>query len=213
MQLLDIKDLRTKKQSAYTAPTSHRQHQQQQQFQLLMKQALFKLPVEPILAAHPQMAEWLNEVRSLLPSLFRIPADKLHLDATFSHAIAVNGITQCIQVHSNAVYKKQKIILIDWAIRKPEPAWGDKVKLWVASEYLSVEPSSLSLIVLAVHAQRPANKLIINWTLEDHKKTRRQVIKALKASTDDNQTDYPAVATSNNVMLMPLIAEICEVPI
>jgi len=212
MLLLDIKDLKEKPLSAYVSPNLHRQHQQQYQFQLLMQQVLLKLPVEPILAAYPQLATWLSEVRSLLPSLFRVPANKLHLDIAYSHAL---NTTSYIQVSTNAVYKKQRIVLIDWAIRKAKPTWGDKVKLWVVSESLSIEPASLGLIILAVHRDRPANKLIIPWNLQEHNQTGRQVLKALKTSRQNSNqgVSSDAIGNANDNLLLPSIAEIDEVPI
>ena len=171
-----------------------------------------QLPIEPILAAYPQMEEWLREMQELLPSLFKLPLNKLHLNTTYSHAIAVNGTTQCIQVSSNAVYKKQKTLLIDWAIRQGRPRWSDNIKLWVATECLAVRPENIMLIILAVHPSEPATKLTINWDSEKHKKARKQVIKLLRKG--DSQDDViDTLVPITNTALIPSIAEIEEIAI
>ncbi len=42
----------------------------QQHLQLLVKQILMGLPVEPILNNYPQLQQWVNELKELSPTLF-----------------------------------------------------------------------------------------------------------------------------------------------
>ena len=172
-----------------------------------------QLPIELILAAYPQMEAWLSEMQELFPSLFRLSPSKLHLNTHYSHAIAVNGTTQCIQISSNAaVYKKQKTLLIDWAIRQGKPRWSDNIKLWVASECLAVRPENIMLIILAVHPSEPTTKLTINWDSEKHKKASRQVIKLLRKG-EEQADGIDTIVPITNTRLIPSIAEIKEIAI
>ncbi|MEG4810672.1 hypothetical protein QUA82_23460 [Microcoleus sp. F8-D3] len=51
----------------------------QERLQLLVKQNLMGLPVEPILNSHPQFQQWVFQLKELAPSLF-LPQRKLFVD-------------------------------------------------------------------------------------------------------------------------------------
>ncbi|AFZ11395.1 hypothetical protein Cri9333_0424 [Crinalium epipsammum PCC 9333] len=168
--LITLNDLNSKSETEYTTKDNN-QYEQQFQFQLAVKQLLLKLPVEPILESYPQVKNWVEKIQQLLPSLFTISAEKLHLDTAFSQSINVGETNACLQISTNAIFKRKSTILIEWAIRKPTVNWADKTKLWVACEYLSIPPESLKLVVLAVNSELPAKSLIIRWNEGEHKTT------------------------------------------
>jgi hypothetical protein len=185
--LITLSDLNSKKETEYTIKDNS-QYEQQFQFQLAVKQLLLKLPVEPILESYPQVRDWVEEIRQLLPSLFTISTEKLHLDTTFSQSINVQETNVCLQINTNVIFKRKSTILIEWAIRKPTLNWADRTKLWVAAEYLSIPPESLKLIVLAVNSELPAEKLTIKWDEHQHKKTGNWLKQLLSAELGDTVT-------------------------
>ena len=112
----------------------------QQHLQLLVKQILMGLPVEPILNNYPQLQQWVNELKELSPTLF-LPQRKLFVDITLQAKLHLRkqGETvkhpspsfKVIQVPANVGFVKERPKLFEWAIRHPVMTWEDRVKLWV----------------------------------------------------------------------------------
>lgn len=145
----------------------------QNNFQLVMKQIFLGLPVQPLLAAHPQINAWVNQVRSLAPKIFKLKQDQLLIDTQFSAALPLDNDTKVIQICTNVVFEKNKSVrLIEWAIRRPNLIWYDRVKLWVASDYLMIPPQNLRLTILALHPTISAKKRSYCWSQKQHEKTR-----------------------------------------
>ena len=153
----------------------------QQHLQLLVKQILMGLPVEPILNNYPQLQQWVNELKELSPTLF-LPQRKLFVDITLQAKLHLRkqGETvkhpspsfKVIQVPANVGFVKERPKLFEWAIRHPVMTWEDRVKLWVAAQFFKIEPEKLQLIVLALHPTQPAQKVKFVWDTKQHRQTR-----------------------------------------
>ncbi|MEG4911602.1 hypothetical protein [Microcoleus sp. B7-D4] len=153
----------------------------QQHLQLLVKQILMGLPVEPILNNYPQLQQWVNELKELSPTLF-LPQRKLFVDITLQAKLHLRkqGETvkhpspsfKVIQVPANVGFVKERPKLFEWAIRHPVMTWEDRVKLWVAAQFFKIEPEKLQLIVLALHPNQPAQKVKFVWDTKQHRQTR-----------------------------------------
>lgn len=166
-------------------------HYLQQHLQLLVKQILMGLPVEPILNNYPQLQQWVNELKELSPTLF-LPQRKLFIDIPIqaklhlrkqretvknsspspSPSPSSSPSFKVIQVPANVGFVKGRPKLFEWAIRHPVMTWEDRVKLWVATQFFKIEPEKLQLIVLALHPTQPAQKVKFVWDTKQHRQTR-----------------------------------------
>lgn len=164
----------------------------QQHLQLLVKQILMGLPVEPILNSNPQLQQWVNELKELAPTLF-LPQRKLFIDIPIQAKLHLRkqGETvkhsspsfKVIQVPANVGFVKGRPKLFEWAIRHPVMTWEDRVKLWVATQFFKIEPEKLQLIVLALHPNQPAQKVKFVWDTKQHRQTRNWLQTKIQSQT------------------------------
>ncbi|MEG3934901.1 hypothetical protein QT990_27240 [Microcoleus sp. T3_B1] len=167
----------------------------QERLQLLVKQILMGLPVEPILNSHPQFQQWVFQLKELSPSLF-LPQRKLFVDIPLQTKLdrRKRGVTEensspsppfkVIQVRTNVGLVKGTPKLFEWAIRHPVLTWQDRVKLWVAAEFFEIEPHKLQLIVLALHPTQPAKKVLFAWDSKQHRKTQNWLLTTIERETE-----------------------------
>ena len=167
----------------------------QERLQLLVKQNLMGLPVEPILNSYPQFKQWVFQLKELSPSLF-LPQRKLFVDIPIQAKIdrTKRGVTEensalsppfkALQVRANVGLVKGTPKLIEWAIRHPVLTWQDRVKLWVAAEFFELEPHKLQLIVLALHPTRAAQKVSFSWDRKQHRQIRNWLLTAIELETE-----------------------------
>ncbi|HAZ48765.1 MAG TPA: hypothetical protein DDW76_09590 [Cyanobacteria bacterium UBA11369] len=150
---------------------------EQQHFQLAMKQTCMKLPTEPLLDAHPQIDRWIMEVGLLFPKVFEWEPPQFLVDTQFIAKLCTKKKDTCVQINTNAVFHRNGYVnLIEWAIRHPVLNWSDKVKLWVATEYLSLPPENLKLTILALHPTHPGKRYEISWDSQQHEETRNWLV-------------------------------------
>jgi hypothetical protein len=187
MYLLTLSDLN---QTIHTSPLQEPPlvpSYLQERLQLLVKQILMGLPVEPILNSHPQFQQWVFQLKELSPSLF-LPQRKLFVDIPIQTKLdpTKRGVTEensspsppfkVIQVRTNVGLVKGTPRLFEWAIRHPVLTWQDRVKLWVAAEFFEIEPHKLQLIVLALHPTQPAEKVLFAWDSKQHRPTQNWLL-------------------------------------
>lgn len=178
MKILTIADLNSLRHKEQLAPSTDvvAQH-----FHMVMKQTLMGLPTESLLKAHPQINNWVLEVKRLLPKLFILDPTKLLLDAQFQAPLCLKTGTVYIQITTNAILRTKKpVILLDWAIRHKKLNWYDRVKLWTVSEYLPSECGNPKLIIIALHQNRPATLNQINWNQKQHEKIKNWLLSLLE---------------------------------
>ncbi|MDF5732601.1 MAG: hypothetical protein PUP92_32555 [Rhizonema sp. PD38] len=194
-----------------TSSTNH----EQKNLQLVIKQIFLELPVKPLLDAHPQINQWVDQVRSLIPEIFTLKKDKLLIDAHFSAALQLNDNKAVIDISTNAAFGKKSVRLIEWAVRQPRLNWYDKVKLWVTSEYLMIPPEQLQLTILALHPKQAAKKYEIYWNQKQHEKTKKWLVSVLTEQPIHQERKLSTVfgaPTISSQVLVPL-EEIEEVEI
>ncbi|NJK67520.1 MAG: hypothetical protein HC941_14215 [Microcoleus sp. SU_5_3] len=172
----------------------------QERLQLLVKQNLMGLPVEPILNSYPQLKQWVFQLKELSPSLF-LPQRKLFVDIPIQAKIdrITRGVTEetsalsppfkAIQVCANVGLVKGKPKLFEWAIRHPVLTWQDRVKLWVAAEFFELEPHKLQLVVLALHPTQRARKVQFTWNSKQHRQTQNWLVTAIERETEQPSID------------------------
>jgi len=170
----------------------------QEHLQLLIKQMLMGLPVQPILDSHPQYQQWVFQLKELSPTLF-LPQRKLFVDIPLQAKLDLTKrrVTEensspspspspsfkVIQVRANIGLVKETTKLFEWAIRHPVLTWQDRVKLWVAAEFFEIEPHKLQLIVLALHPTRPAQKVQFAWDRKQHRQVKNWLLTAIEQET------------------------------
>jgi len=170
----------------------------QEHLQLLIKQMLMGLPVQPILDSHPQYQQWVFQIKELSPTLF-LPQRKLFVDIPLQAKLDLTKrrVTEensspspspspsfkVIQVRANIGLVKETTKLFEWAIRHPVLTWQDRVKLWVAAEFFEIEPHKLQLIVLALHPTRPAQKVQFAWDRKQHRQVKNWLLTAIEQET------------------------------
>jgi hypothetical protein len=187
MYLLTLSDLN---QTIHTSPLQEPPlvpSYLQERWQLLVKQILMGLPVEPILKSHPQFQQWVFQLKELSPSQF-LPQRKLLVDISLQTKLdrTKRGMTEensspfppfkVIQCRTNVGLVKGTPKLFEWAIRHPVLTWQDRVKLWVAAEFFEIEPHKLQLIVLALHPTQPAEKVLFAWDSKQHRPTQNWLL-------------------------------------
>lgn len=219
MKLLTLSDFQpTRSHKSTSLVHSHIQ----QQFQLLVKQMLIGLPVEPILDNYPQFQQWIISLKELAPGLF-VPHKKLFVDLTITARLAGNldanntsspSSFPLIEVRTNLGIIKGRKHLFEWGIRHSSLSYSDRIKLWVATEHFQVNPDEMQLIVLALHPTKTAQKVVFNWDNKQHKRTRNWLINKITEQT--NQSFQPSIAVVNSDTASTLaksLDEIDEVPL
>lgn len=147
-------------------------------FQLLMKQLFLGLPVQPFLETHPKIAQWVSEVKDLLPQLFE-RKKKFWIDVPILAPLGIENTSFSLQAHVNYGLKQGIPRLYEWAVRPAQLTWQDTVKLWLITTYYAVAPEKLSLVVIALHPTLPAQKLRFRWDQTQHNQTQQWLMQLL----------------------------------
>lgn len=217
LTLSDFKPIRSHKSTSLVH--SHIQ----QQFQLLVKQMLMGLPVEPILDNYPQFQQWIISLKELAPSLF-VPHKKLFVDLAITARLAWNSQNAnntyfpssypLIEVRTNVGIIKGRKHLFEWGIRHSSLSYSDRIKLWVATEHFQVNPDEMQLTVLALHPTKTAQKVVFNWDSKQHKRTRNWLINRITEQTNQSfQLSIVIVNSDTASTLAKSLDEIDEVPL
>lgn len=220
MKLLTLSDFKPiiSNKSTSSLVSSHIQ----QQFQLLVKQMLMGLPVEPIVDNYPQFQQWIVSLKELAPSLF-VPHKKLFVDLAITARLDWNldanntsspSSPPLIEVRTNVGIIKGRKHLFEWGIRHSSLSYSDGIKLWVATEHFQVNPDEMQLTVLALHPTKTAQKVVFNWDSKQHKRTRNWLINRITEQT--NQSFQPSITIVNSDTASTLaksLDEIDEVPL
>lgn len=152
-------------------------------FQLLMKQLFLGLPVQSLLDAHPLMAQWLPEVQELAPELFQV-RKKLWIDVPIIAPLDTGAALTFIQVQASYGLRHGIPRLYEWAVRPAKMTWQDAVKLWGVTRQYAIPPEKLSLIVLALHPSRSAQKFRLQWDQKQQEQTQQWLIQLLTQPAD-----------------------------
>ena len=176
-------------------------------FQLLMKQLFLELPVQPLLDAHPLIAQWVAEVQEQLPEIFQ-SRKKLWIDAPMVAPLTTGDTPIFIQVQVNYGLRRGMPRLYEWAIRSPKPTWQDAVKLWVMAVHYAIPPKKLSLIILALHPSLPAQKLRLQWDQTQQDQTQEWLMQLL---TQPTNIPVPEIHTNTDYSLLLNLDAIPEV--
>lgn len=123
---------------------------QQQQFQQLVRQKRMGLNIKPLL--NPQLAVWLEQLESFIPGIFD-PRKKIYLDTRWQVQLQLEKVSHWLSVPINAGVVKNKVRLYEWRIGSAELVWSDRVKLWIACNYLQYPPEKLVIVICGFSPQ------------------------------------------------------------
>ncbi|MEX0269012.1 hypothetical protein AB3R30_07710 [Leptolyngbyaceae cyanobacterium UHCC 1019] len=180
--LITISDLyriqsdRNQQIPSYTHHNSHLQ----EQLQRVIHQWHLGLPIQPFLDTDPMLDQLVYKVQTLLPNLFK-PNKKLYLHKPIYTILNVEDMPHTIQVEVNLGFRYGIPKLVEWGIRSPELNWSDLVKLWTVTQHFAIAPSELKLIVIALHSDQMAQKMVHEWTDELHQQTQEWIMMQLSA--------------------------------
>lgn len=176
--LITLSDLRKLQSSGLDGLSPSPFSTLQDHLQLVIRQLHLNLPVEPLLQADPALHHLVCEVQASLPNALR-PGRRLQLN----HPIAalLNDQTY-VRVEVNVGFRQGQLKLFEWAIRQPHLTWSDRVKLWVTTKYFQLHPNDVTLIVVALHLDQLAQKMVYHWNAELHEQTERWLFSLLSES-------------------------------
>ncbi len=167
---------------------------QQRQFQLLVKQKRMGLNIKPLL--NDSFSIWLEQLESFIPGIFD-PRKKIYLDTRWQARLTLEKADYRIEVPINAGVVRNKVRLYEWRIGSVEINWSDRVKLWVASNYLQYQPKDLVTIICAFSPEHNGHVKKTRWNDRDYCAIERELKLLLKNDTsktsfnqDDNSLDY-----------------------
>lgn len=150
----------------------------QDRLQLVIRQLHLNLPAQPLLESDPTLHHLVREVQTVLPNALR-PGKQLRLDYSITAPLCDQFF---VEVNVNIGFRHGKSKLFEWAIRQPHLTWSDRVKLWVTTKHLEVHPDDVMLIIVALHPDQSAQKIVIHWNTELHEQTERWLFSLLSKS-------------------------------
>jgi len=167
---------------------AHHNSHFQEQLQRVIRQWHLGLPIQPFLDADSVLDESVYQVQTLLPNLFK-PNKKLYLHTPIFTILNVEAMAHTIQVDVNLGFRHGVPKLVEWGLRSPELNWSDLVKLWTVTQYFAIAPSDVKLIVVALHPDQMAQKIVHEWTDDLHQQTQEWVMMQLLGEVPHDPSD------------------------
>lgn len=178
---------------------------------LVIRQLHLNLPVQPLLESDPTLHHLVREVQTVLPNALR-PEKQLRLDYSIAAPLCDQFF---VEVNVNIGFRHGKPKLFEWAIRQPHLAWSDRVQLWSITKHFELNPNDVRLIVVALHLDQSAQKVVHHWNAELHEQTEQWLISLLSETRQSIVAIPCASATYSNEIIDVLknLEAIEEVPI
>ena len=164
---------------------------QQKQFQLLVKQKRMGLDIDPLLTK--PLSIWLEQLESFIPGIFD-PRKKIYLDTRWQARLILESADYRLEVPINAGVVKNKVRLYEWRIGSADLIWSDRVKLWVACNYLQYPPEKLVIVICAFSGDRKGLVTKTRWNERDHNAIEEELKLLLTEDTSkatSNPSEYP----------------------
>ena len=153
---------------------------QQKQFQLLVKQKRMGLNIQPLL--NDSFSIWLKQLENFIPGIFD-SRKKIYLDTRWQARLILEKADYRLEVPINAGVVKNKVRLYEWRIGSAELIWSDRVKLWVASNYLQYPPEKLVIVICAFSGDLDGRVIKIRWNERDYKAIEKEIKSLFAEST------------------------------
>lgn len=173
--LLTLSDLRKVQSSELDGLSPSPFATLQDRLQLVLRQLHLNLPVQALLEAEPVLDHLVREVQAALPSALR---SGKRLQLHYPIAAPLDDQTY-VEVNVNVGVRHGTLKLFEWALRQPALHWSDRVQLWAATKHFERHPNDVTLIVIALQPDQPAQKSVHHWTTELHQQTEQWLISLL----------------------------------
>ena len=173
--LITLSDLRKLQSSGLDGLSPSPFSTLQDHLQLVMRQLHLNLPLQPLLQADPALHHLVCEVQAALPNALR---SGKRLQLNYPIASPLDDQTY-VRVEVNVGFRQGQPKLFEWAIRQPHLTWSDRVKLWVTTKHFEVHPDDVMLIIVALHPDQSAQKIVVHWNAELHEQTERWLFSLL----------------------------------
>ncbi|MEI2579891.1 hypothetical protein [Scytonema sp. PRP1] len=169
-----------------------------EQFHLLMQQLMMGLPIEPFLAAYPEMADWVSKLQLII----NIPSDSKKCNITLHKLINEHLL---IAKYDLVIVNVEKIVIVDWTterhILQPEileNSWKTQLRLFLLTETQEITPDNISIIYYFVNGDDYPTIYQFNYSQEKHDAFIERLAMTLsKLPTTHNATDSkPSAANS-----------------
>ncbi len=162
----------------------------QQQFQLLVRQKRLGLNIDSVL--DDRLSVWLEELEGFVPGIFD-PRKKIYLSTSWQARLMLEDADYRLEVPINAGVVKDKIRLYEWRIGGAELIWSDRVKLWVACNYLQYLPEKLVIVICAFSSNHDSSLTKIRWNKHDYQAIEKEIKSLLleDTSTTSSLHKYP----------------------
>jgi hypothetical protein len=183
----------------------------QDHLQLVIRQLHLNLPVQPLLQADPALHHLVCEVQAALPNALR---SGKRLQLNYPIASPLDDQTY-VRVEVNVGFRQGQPKLFEWAIRQPHLTWSDRVKLWVTTKHFEIHPNDVMLIVVALHPDKSAQKIVLHWNAELHEQTDQWLFSLLSESCRPIVPILSASVTCSNEItdVLKNLEAVEEVPI
>lgn len=99
-----------------------------------------------------------------------------------------------LEVPVNAGVVKNKVRLYEWRMGSAELIWSDRVKLWVACNYLQYSPEKLVIVICAFSGDRNGLVTKTHWNERDYNAIEGELKLLLAEDTSkatSNPSEYP----------------------
>ena len=164
---------------------------QQRQFQLLVKQKRMGLNIQPLL--NKPFSIWLEQLENFIPGIFD-PRKKIYLHTKWQARLMLESADYRLEVPINAGVVKNKVRLYEWRIGSADLIWSDRVKLWVACNYLQYPPEKLVIVICAFSGDRNGLVTKTHWNERDYNAIEGELKLLLAEDTSkatSNSSEYP----------------------
>lgn len=155
-------------------------------FHLVMQQMGLGIPVDGLLAAHPQFRQWVNVAWTYT----QIPGNK-RWGVDLCHEF--NGI-YLIENYDFIVSNDDNTIAIDWTIGKPQDfdvvkeSWKTQLRLFLLHENTGIECENISLIYLFVNSEAVYQCCYTTKQHEENKQKLGSIILPIEELQVESQT-------------------------
>lgn len=184
----------------------------QEQFQLAVKQKQLGLSLEYLSEEYQLIANWIEQLDCFIPGLFK-PNKQVHLDLLLTAKFNIKKSQKFwLKTPVNLAFIKGKPRLLEWAIRQPDLNLQDRIKLWVTTQYLRLEPANLAMTVCSFNPDSLPVKNTYHWSKEQHREIQRQ-LKSLFNNPQTQSKDKQTQLESVEAELREMIDAIEEIPI
>ena len=160
----------------------------QRQLQLLVRQKRMGLNIQPLL--DDRLSIWLEQLENFIPGIFD-PRKKIYLDTKWQARLMLESADYRLEVPINAGVVKNKVRLYEWRIGSAELIWSDRVKLWVACNYLQYPPKKLVIVICAFSGDRKGLVTKTRWNERDYNAIEGE-LKLLLAEDTSKATSNPS---------------------